>query len=388
MTLRYEPVVNVFRQNFEQGFEREGAHLAIYYKGRQVVNVWNGFSDSESQRKWTMRTKTVFYSATKAISSLCVAMLVDRGRLSYDDLVVEYWPEYGQFGKENTTIEDVLTHKAGIPYMEDVTMEDVANQELMMHKIESAKPLWTPGTATGYHAITFGWLLDGIVQKADEKGRNIRTFFREEVAEKYGIDISIGLPKHEYGNLARATQPGLFEYARDILADPRMLAMLALMYLRMPDSIAAKLRMHPSWIPLNYDTVALNDPDVVSLNMGAVTGVGNADNFARLFSLALDGTLISNRTLQLIAQPTVANWHLEQVVLYPLVKGRGFFFEPHPSIKGAYLLGHPGYGGQSLNVDVERRLVIAYVSNGLKTGTGEMCSAYQRILRTVFNVID
>uniref|UniRef100_A0A915BFA8 Secreted protein n=1 Tax=Parascaris univalens TaxID=6257 RepID=A0A915BFA8_PARUN len=340
--LRYEPVVNVFRQNFEQGFEREGAHLAIYYKGRQVVNVWNGFSDSESQRKWTVRTKTVFYSATKAISSLCVAMLVDRGRLSYDDFVVEYWPEYGQFGKENTTIEDVLTHKAGIPYMEDVTMEDVASQELMMRKIESAKPLWTPGTATGYHAITFGWLLDGIVQKADEKGRNIRTFFREEVAEKYGIDISIGLPKHEYSDLARATQPGLFEYARDILADPRMLAVLALMYLRMPDSIAAKLRMHPSWIPLNY----------------------------------------------LIAQPTVANWHLEQVVLYPLVKGRGFFFEPHPTVKGSYLLGHPGYGGQSLNVDVERRLVIAYVSNGLKTGTGEMCRTYQRILRTVFNEID
>ncbi|VDM23822.1 unnamed protein product [Toxocara canis] len=374
-------------QNFEQGFEREGAHLTVFHNGKQVVNVWNGFSDSESRRKWTTRTKTVFYSATKAICALCVAMLVDRGRLSYDDLVVKHWPEYGQFGKENTTVEDVLAHKAGIPYIEDVTMDDVADQEQMMHRIETAKPLWKPGTASGYHAITFGWLVDGIVRKVDEKGRDIRTFFREEVAEKYGVDISIGLPKQQFADLARATQPGLLEYARDILADPRLLAVLAMMYLRAPDSIAAKLRMHPSWIPLNYDTVALNDPYVISLNLGAVTGVGNAENFARLFSLALDGTLISNRTLQLIAHPTVDHWHLEQVGLNWCQLLLNCFFTTSHLRHGAYLLGHPGYGGQSLNVDVGRRLVVAYVTNGLKTGSGEMCRPYQRIIHSVFRVI-
>ncbi|VDK52530.1 unnamed protein product [Anisakis simplex] len=311
---QYEMVVEAFRKNFEGGFEREGAHLTVYHNGRQVVNVWNGFADSQSQRKWNSRTKSVFFSATKAISSLCIAMLVDRGRLSYDDLVIKYWPEYGQYGKENTTIEDVLTHKAGIPYLEDITMDDVHDNEIMMQKIERAKPLWKPGTLSGYHAITFGWLVDGIVRKADVKHRDVKTFFREEVSQKYGIDISIGLPRDEFANLARSTQPGLVEYARDTVADPRMLAMLALMYLRMPNSIAAKLRMNPSWIPLNYDTVALNDPDIVSLNMGAVTGVGNAENFARLFALVLDGTLISNETLQLISRPTVNTWYLEQVI--------------------------------------------------------------------------
>ncbi|KAM3726826.1 Beta-lactamase domain-containing protein [Dirofilaria immitis] len=381
---QFEDVAKVFRQNFEKGLEREGAHLTVIQNGKIIINLWNGYSDSESLREWNQNTKTALFSTTKAITALCLAMQVDRGHLSYNDLVVKYWPEYGQHGKHLTTIEDILTHKAGIPYLENITMADMANEKDIMEKIEKAKPLWKPGTATGYHAVTFGWLVDGIFRKVDEKGRSVKTFLQEEIANKYGIDIAIGLTKHEFKNLARITQPGLLEYARDIFMDLRVIAMLAIIYAQPSNSLAARIRIHPSWLPMNFDTVALNDPNIIELNMPAITGVSDAFNLAKLFSLAIDGTLLSNRTLAQITQPTTVKWHLEQVFLYPFVKGRGFFFEKHPVNTNSYLFGHPGYGCQALDIDFDNKLVIVYVSNGLKTGSGKICKTYQSLLRSLY----
>ncbi|VDK63828.1 unnamed protein product [Onchocerca ochengi] len=334
---QFEAVAEVFRQNFEKGLEREGAHLTVIQNGKVIVNLWNGYSDSESLREWTQNTKTVLFSTTKAIAALCLAMQVDRGRLSYDDLVVKYWPKYGQYGKHLTTIEDVLTHKAGIPYLENITMADVANEKEIMKKIEEAS-----------------------------------------------IDITIGLTKHEFKNLARITQPGLLEYARDILMDLRVITMLAIIYAQPSNSLAARIRIHSSWLPLNFDTVALNDPNIIGLNIPAIAGISDAFNLAKLFSLAIDGTLLTNRTLTQVIQPTIVNWHLEQVFLYPFVKGRGFFFEKHPLNRNSYLFGHPGYGCQALDIDFDNKLVIAYVSNGLKTGSGKVCKTFQSILRSLY----
>ncbi|OZC05024.1 beta-lactamase [Onchocerca flexuosa] len=355
---QFEAVAEAFRQNFEKGLEREGAHLTIIQNGKVVVNLWNGYSDSESLREWTQNTKTILFSTTKAIAALCLAIQVDRGRLSYDDLVVKYWPKYGQYGKHLTTIEDVLTHK-------------------LFHL---------------YHALTFGWLVDGIFRRVDEKGRSIKTFLQEEIADKYGIGITVGLTKQEFKNLARITQPGLLEYARDILMDLRVITMLAIIYAQPSNSLAARIRIHSSWLLLNFvkiyffenDTVALNDPNIIELNMPAITGISDAFNLAKLFSLAIDGTLLTNRTLKQIIQPTIVNWHLEKVFLYPFVKGRGFFFEKHPLNRNSYLFGHPGYGCQALDIDFDNKLVIAYLSNGLKTGSSKICKTYQSILRSLY----
>uniref|UniRef100_A0A183EJF8 PGG domain-containing protein n=1 Tax=Gongylonema pulchrum TaxID=637853 RepID=A0A183EJF8_9BILA len=161
--------------------------------------------------------------------------------------------------------------------------------------------------------MTFGWLVDGVFRKVDERGRSIKDFFQEEIANN-----------HDYSSLARATLPGLMEYARDVLLDFRMIAMLVLM------AIAAITGIKTS-NPFFLNTVALNDPDIIGLNMPAITGVGDAHSLAKLFSLATDGTLLSNRTLSQMKVPTIANWHIEQVLLYPIMKGRGFLFENHPT---------------------------------------------------------
>ena len=69
---------------------------------------------------------------------------------------------------------------------EKITLEDARNPDQMAKIIERAKPNWEPGTKSGYHAITYGWLVDQIVRKTDPKKRGAAQFFREEVSDKHG----------------------------------------------------------------------------------------------------------------------------------------------------------------------------------------------------------
>uniref|UniRef100_A0A8R1IA76 Beta-lactamase domain-containing protein n=1 Tax=Caenorhabditis japonica TaxID=281687 RepID=A0A8R1IA76_CAEJA len=375
------------KRNFGQGEEREGAAFAVYYKGREVVNLYGGYADKESGRKWQQDTKTGMFSASKAISSLVIAVMVDRGLMRFEDRVVDYWPEYGRYGKNVTTVQDVLSHKAGLPYLsEHISIEDVKNGWKIMEKVENSVPAWTPGTASGYHAVTFGFILDGLVRKADPRGRDIKTFFEEEIARPYDLDIQIGVRKSETPFLARLTMPSLWEFTRDIIKDPRILIMLGLMYIRF-DPLVDKMRSNPDWLLVNYDTMVLNDPEIMSLNLPAVTAVANAPDVSRLLSMVLEKEIISNRTLEKISRPTLNSWHWEKVTIWPVIKGHGFFYEKHPLVPGAFTFGHPGYGGQFVHMDPESGIAITYLSNGLKTGTGELCGVYMRLLNEVYNSV-
>ncbi|KAF8371806.1 lact-6, partial [Pristionchus pacificus] len=377
----FKNVENEFRLNFAENFERDGASVAVYHKGELVVNLWGGYADTTADRVWKKDTQTLLFSATKGITAVCIALLVDQGKLRYDDLVVKFWPEYGANGKQNTTVEDVLTHKAGIPFLDErVDFSDIGTDEVRL-KIERAKPAWIPGTASGYHAVTFGFILDELIKKVD--GRDTAQFFREEIALKNELDLSIGVEKNKFHRQARITLPDWPEYVKDIIRDPRIIAMLGISTVRF-DGIIEKITATHSWLNFGYDMFTLNDPDVASLPLSAVTGVGTAQDTAKLFSLLLQGKIISNSTLTGLHRPTLDTWHIEQVVLYPVMKGHGFFYDPHPTVLNAFTFGHPGYGGQNVHVDPINDLVVVYLSNGLKTGSGELCYPSQRLLRSVY----
>ncbi|CAI5449861.1 unnamed protein product [Caenorhabditis angaria] len=386
---KFAKVLEAFRRNFGQGEEREGAAFAVYHKGELVVNLYGGYADKESNRKWAPNQKSVMFSSTKALTSIVIAMLVDRKFIKYSDRIIDHWPEYGQFGKNSTTIEDVMSHKAGVPYLsQDVSIEDVRNNwKSVMEKVEKTIPAWKPGTASGYHAVTFGFILDGLVRKVDPLSRGIQEFFDQEIAEPYDLDISIGIrDKSEVPYLTRLTTPSIWEFARDIIKDPKILIMLCLMYVRL-DEIVDKMRSNPDWLLVNYDTMVLNDPEIVSLPLPAVTGIGSAPDIAKLMSLVVENQIISNSTLKILSQPTLNSWHLEKVTIWPVIKGHGFFYEKHPLVPDAYTFGHPGYGGQFVHMDPVSELAIVYLANGLKTGTGELCATYMRLLKETYNSI-
>jgi len=122
-------------------------------------------------------------------------MLADRGLIDYDAKVSEYWPEFAGNGKENITVEQALSHQAGLhasppPY----TVERLTDWEGGLRYVEEAAPAYVPGTKVGYHAFTFGLIAGGIVRSAT--GRHIQDFIRDEIAMPLGVEdeMFVGIP--------------------------------------------------------------------------------------------------------------------------------------------------------------------------------------------------
>uniref|UniRef100_A0A0M3I965 Beta-lactamase domain-containing protein n=2 Tax=Ascaris TaxID=6251 RepID=A0A0M3I965_ASCLU len=377
---KFVKVEKVFRKNFHDGWEREGAAIAVYHKGELVVDLQGGYADASALRKWTPQTRTIVFSATKAVGALCIALLVDRGHLHYSDFVSQYWPEFAQNGKENITVDWIMSHRAGLAALDEpISREDAFNPKRIGEIIARQKPNWTPGMKSGYHALTYGWLVDQLVRRADPLKRGIGQFFREEIAKPHGIDFHIGLPAEEEHTVSRLSLPSNMHLFKEIIYDPRILIMLAILYLRPPNSIAWKVRENPQWFKLQSDMNTFNDPELHRMEQAAALGITKARDLGKLFALFQQGKIVSKELVSLFNEPQISTG-LDEVVLAPIAKGHGFLYERHPYKRGRWLVGHPGYGGSSVMMDMENEVVIAYVSNGLKTGMGELTRTY-RLLR-------
>jgi CubicO group peptidase (beta-lactamase class C family) len=188
----WEFVRDLFRDNFLQQQDL-GAAIAVYHQGHSVVNLKGGWFDEAHTKSYDDDTLQLVFSTTKGVVAMAAAICVQWGLLDYSALVTKYWPEYGQNGKENTTVADILSHRAGLPYVSS-PVEQYANWSLMIHILEEQEPLWIPGTTHGYHAVTYGWLVGELVRRVDPKRRSFGQFIKDEIATRTQIEFYIGLP--------------------------------------------------------------------------------------------------------------------------------------------------------------------------------------------------
>lgn len=194
---RTEPAFDGLRQVFERQFaggEHLGAAVAVYHHGRLVADLWGGAANEHGQ-PWGADTMAVCYSTTKGLTSSCLHLLADRGLVNYDDPVARHWPEYATNGKEATTVYHFLTHQAGASMIPaGLTTDDLTDWDLVTRRLAAAEPAWEPGTASGYHAITFGYLVGELVRRID--GRSVGRFLRDEIAAPLALDsMFIGTPE-------------------------------------------------------------------------------------------------------------------------------------------------------------------------------------------------
>lgn len=169
-----------------------GGGLSVYIDGRPVVDVWMGYSDRRGQVPWMADTGAMVFSATKGLAATVIHRLVDRGLLSYDVPVAEYWPEFGASGKSDVTVRDVLRHRAGLAHLRGVRKAEVLDHRLMEERLAAA-PLDRTHGKMAYHAITYGWLLSGLARSVTGKG--MRELFRDELAQPLNTDgLYLGRP--------------------------------------------------------------------------------------------------------------------------------------------------------------------------------------------------
>ncbi|MET9465702.1 serine hydrolase domain-containing protein [Streptomyces sp. NPDC006544] len=189
-----EPRFAAVREAFAASLAQDdvGASVAVYLDGEPVVDIWGGYADADRTVGWERDTLTGVNSTTKNMTALCALVLADRNELDLSAPVATYWPEFAAAGKEHLLVRHVLSHTAGLPDLSGPTaVEGLYDWEGVTAGLAAQAPEWEPGTAAGYHALTFGFLVGETVRRIT--GRSLGEFFAEEVAKPLGADFHIGL---------------------------------------------------------------------------------------------------------------------------------------------------------------------------------------------------
>lgn len=345
---RFAAVRAAFEANFATGQEL-GARFALVQAGELVVDLWAGFADRTRTKPFDDKTLTPVFSTTKAIAALLIARLVDQGKLAYDQPVADVWPEFGAAGKEAITIEQVMSHQEGLSGFPD-EMEPALwfDWDAICAKLAAMAPLWPPGTASGYHPITFGYLAGEIFRRVD--GRTMGTALRQDLAVPFDLDLWIGLPDAEHGRVADLQRPNGLPNFGEINA-------------------ATKAAFLTPWSsPAGRGQAEWRRMEIPSAN-----GHATAPALARLIgALANDGWLDGDEILSpsLIAEASRERIHGQDLVL-PFVMSWGAGFMRNSAVKvwgpGEQTFGHSGWGGSCAFADPETKLAGAYVMNKQST---------------------
>jgi CubicO group peptidase (beta-lactamase class C family) len=341
---RFERVREAFAANFAEGREL-GARFALAIEGEIVVDLMGGFADRAETEPFGEETLTPIFSTTKALAALMVARLVDEGRLSYDQSVADVWPEFAQAGKAAVTVGQAMSHQAGLPgFLGAMSPADWFDWHGVCARLAAMTPMWPPGTASGYHPVTFGYLAGEIFRRVD--GRTLGTALREDIAGPLDLDIWIGLPDTFEGRVADVRRPPAVPDLGPITEVKR----------------AAFLTRwaQPAGVPAE----AMRSAEIPS-----VTGHATAPALARLMAiLANDGRLDGRPYLKAgtVAAASASRIKGQDLVLpYEMSWGAGFIRNEGLMIYGPGLqtFGHSGWGGSCAFADPERGLSGAYVMN-------------------------
>lgn len=355
----FEAVRTTFASHFEQGLEL-GASACVTLDGETVVDVWAGDRDQD-QNPWERDTIVNVWSTTKTMAATALLILADRGDLDLDAPIATYWPEFAAHGKDRITTAQVMGHTAGLPgFSPPIAPEDLYDQDICAANLAAQAPWWEPGTASGYHLISQGFLEAEVVRRIT--GRTIGTFFREEVAEPLGADFHIGLPESEEGRVGYVVPP---ENALGVVGDAD------------PDSVAVRAAMSCPLTGHEQNTRAWRAAEIP-----AAGGTGNARSVARVHALlANGGTLDGHRLLspEGVDRIFVEQCHQTDLVLgvkMRLGTGFGLMNDLIPLSPNPRSCFWGGWGGSICVIDVDARLSVAYVMNKMAGGlVGDMRGA-------------
>lgn len=353
---RFAAVRDAFVANFDAGRE-VGASFAATLGGESVVDLWAGDADAARTRPWQRDTIVNLFSTTKAVTALAAHILVDRGQLDLDAPVARWWPEFAAHGKQAITPRQLLSHTAGLAAVRaPLTVDAFYDWPAMTAALAAETPWWEPGTANGYHALSYGYLVGELIRRID--GRTPGAFVRDEIAGPLGADFHLGLPAGEDARVADMVPPTAAESA------------IAASVVRPPESLYAAVMGNPPIQPEIANTPAWRRAEIPAAN-----GHGNARSVARIMAaLAGGGTLDGVRLLsrQTIEQAITEQIYSQDLVLnFPIRWGLGFMLNSPtlPLSPNEHTFGHGGWGGSLGFADLDAGASWAYVMNKMTPGT-------------------
>jgi len=371
----------LFQENFEK-FGELGAAVSVWQNGKPIADLYGGFRDARREHPWTNDTLVLVWSATKGIGSACVLHAMQQHEIRIEQRVAEFWPEFARAGKEKITLSHLLSHQAGLCALD--RRIDVLDYDAVIHALEVQKPLWPPGTAHGYHARTFGFLLDELVRRI--AGKTLSDYWQENFARPLNVDFWIGLPEKENSRVATMYAPrsGMPPEPKKFYAD-----------LVTPGTLARKTFT----LPYGLKTVSgMNTPAIRAQPIVSFGGIGSASALAKFYSMLANGgktdgqTFFSAKTLEWMSATLTDG--IDRVFQIPTAFSAGFMKDStkaqgtavssppnsregrignRPSLVARRMFGpstkafgHPGAGGSHAFADPENKIAFAYVMNQME----------------------
>ncbi|WP_055405433.1 MULTISPECIES: serine hydrolase domain-containing protein [unclassified Mycobacterium] len=352
---RFACAVRTFAKLFP-GPRYGGGALSVYVDGEPVVDVWTGWSDRKGRLPWSADTGAMVFSAGKGVASTVLHRLVDRGLLSYDAPIAQYWPEFGANGKSDITVRDMMRHTTGLSRLGTITTEQLLDHRFMEERLAAAPVDRLAGRAA-YHAFTFGWLASGLARALTGKG--MRELFRTEIAGPLDTDgIHLGRPPADGPTKAAQTMfPQRFSGGAVL---GRLISLMA----RLPVPGPLGATYVPGITSLVQGDMALLDSEIPAVNAvvtarglakmyGALTNGGNIDG-QRFLSEELVASLTGRRSLR----PDLN-------VFFPMSFHLGYHGSPVPGLLRGF--GHAGLGGTIGWADPVTKSSFGFVHNRLLT---------------------
>jgi CubicO group peptidase (beta-lactamase class C family) len=381
MQLETRQLVRRLKPLFDENFERFGelgAAVSVWQNGKPLIDLYGGFCDAGREKPWTANTIVLVWSATKGIGSACVLHALQHRKVELKRRVAEFWPEFAQAPKDKITLKQLLSHQAGLCALDERV--DVLDYDGVIRALEAQTPLWPPGTAHGYHARTFGFLLDELMRRIT--GKTLSEYWQENFSGPLELDFWIGLPENENSRVATiyaaksGKPPEPAKFYRDLVT---------------PSTLARKTFTSPYGLSV---ISKMNDPYIRAQPIVSFGGIGSASALAKFYSMLanggeLDGQIFfSPETIERMT--TTLSDGIDRVFQIPTAFSAGFMKDSQgaavsspPSDLGrisnrpslfarrlfgpsATSFGHPGAGGAHAFADRENKIAFAYVMNQME----------------------
>lgn len=380
----FEPVREAFVRNFETLGDR-GAAVTVYRDGQRVVDLWagakdvDGGTDGDGTAPWERGTAQLVRSATKGVAAAVPLLLHQYGELDLDAPVGHYWPEFKARGKERVLVRHLLNHRAGLPLLDrPLTPREVLDPLRGAEAVAAQAPVWEPGTDHGYHALTYGWLLDELVRRVS--GRGAGEWIAERIAAPLGLDFWLGLPDAEAGRVGRVGPVEGPEPSGALRARPKRSVTAAYAD---PSSVTRRAFAAIDPFPDH------NDPEFRAVPHPAANGIATADGLARFYASLIgrvDGVrLFDPATVERARAEESAG--PDRVLVVGTRFGLGYMLHGSASpLLAPGSFGHPGRGGSLGFADPETGIAFGYVTNGFRrTVTADPRA--QALVRAVRSVV-
>jgi CubicO group peptidase (beta-lactamase class C family) len=376
---RFLEAKKIFEESINSGFEL-GCAITLEVEGEVVLDLWGGHSDLDKTEEWKEDTIVNVFSTTKGMAAMCLLQLVEKGLIDLDAPVSQYWPEFAAGGKETIPVRYLLCHKSGLcGVREPLDQGSFADWELICSELAKQEPFWEPGTAHGYHAITYGHLVGEVVRRVS--GKSIGQYFNDEIAVPLNLDFWIGLPEDKFNRVTdiNPDKPGLLQkILMPILSKlPRSLApgpLKMLLDFTDPTTPAGAAFNNPK-MSMQTGEMEANTAKWRKAEIPAANGHGTARSIAKLYgALAIGGSrdgvhVLSSETIEMARQTESDGKDLVLGQIHTRF-GLGFMLGTEDVSMGPNKnsMGHGGAGGSLGFADVDNKISLGFTMNQMHPG--------------------